>query len=199
MVGLGQAILFLRQFHFMSQSVDAANKAAMAADVSAQTASEAFTKLERPYLFVYGVTTIMHDPNHGSGFEPFVRFEIANHGKTPAIIESAAIGFSVDSISPHAPPYVEQEHELQTHPILGAGQVRKGFEERLPLGIGVIETGSSQMLLPDIEPHDQLFLQICIQYKGAFTEGHETSCCWRYDRMSGHFVQVGLSNQNFIR
>lgn len=202
-VGIIQAGLFLWQFRFMKDSVDAARDAAKAADASAQTAQESFTKLERPYLFVYGVTTIMQDSHRVGGLKPFVKYNIANHGKTPAIMESAAIGFSVNSTSPEAPLPIEREHQLATHPIFAAGEVREGIEELLPLGIGVITTGNDRMLIPDLisesGSEEELFLVIYVRYKGAFTQGHETQCCWRYDRASGHFNQLGLSDMNFLK
>jgi hypothetical protein len=183
----------------MKRSVDAANDAAEAANVSALTARESFTKLERPYLFVYGVTTIMQDRNRVGGFEPFIKFNVANHGKTPAIVDQAAIGFTVDPAAPHSPMKVEQEHLLLTHPIFGAGEVREEIEEKLQLGIEVIRTGSDQMLIPDIKQDEELFLVINIQYRGAFTEGHATTGCWRYDRASGHFTHLGVSHWNLMK
>lgn len=202
-VAIAQALLFVWQFHFMRRSVDAANDAAKAATTSAQTAKDSFTKLERPYLFVYGVTTIMQDPKRVGGLESFVRFNVANHGKTPAIIESVEIGFSVDPAAPHAPLHVEQEHQLLTHPILGAGEVRDGLEETLPLGVEVIQTGNDRLLIPDLRSElgseEELFFVIYVRYKGAFTEGHETQCCWRYDRTSGHFTQLRLGGLNFLK
>ncbi len=198
-VGIAQAALFLWQFHFMKRSVDAANDAAEAARVSAQTARDSFAKLERPYLFVYGVTTIMQDSKRVGGLEPFIKFNIANHGKTPAILDYAAVDLSVDSVAPHAPLEVEQEHVLLTHPIFGAGEVRKGIEKNFPLGIEVKHVGSDQMLLPDIKQDQELFLVIHVRYRGAFTEGHETTGCWRYDRVSGHFTQLGVRQWNSLK
>jgi hypothetical protein len=192
-VALAQAALFLWQFTYLRGSVEAANAAAKAADVSANTAREAFTKLERPYLFIDGVTTIMRDSSV-SGHEPCVRFRVANYGKTPAIIKHAAAAFSFDK--PDAALLLDEEHSLLTDPVFGPGEVRKAQEVKLPLGIGFIDGGNDNMLLPDIKDND-LFLVITIHYRGAFTEGHQTNCCWRYDRPSGHFTQLGMGALNY--
>ena len=38
---------------------------------------------------------------------------------------------------------------------------------------------------------ERLFFRIVVNYRGPFTEGHETSACWRYDRDQGFFVNAG--------
>lgn len=194
-VAIGQVVLFLRQFRYMEDSVVAARDAAKAADISAKTAQDSFSKLERPYLFVYGVTTIMWDERLG----PFVKFDVANHGKTPAIIEAAKIGISTSFNAPSAPLLVPHEHVLLTSPVLGSGDSVEGITEPFPLNIGAIRTGNDQMLVPDIGEDEELFLVVSIQYRGAFTNGHVTTACWRYDVPSCHFTQLGLSECNFLR
>jgi len=96
----------------MKNSLAISDAAAKAAQKSAQTAEDAFTKLERPYIFIFGAGKFEPDPD---GFEvkAFVRYRVANHGKTPAIIENVRATIDTSSTGfPICPLRVEEDHEL---------------------------------------------------------------------------------------
>jgi hypothetical protein len=191
----------------MQASIKAAERAAegamigaLAAQKSADTTEKAFSNLERPYVFAFGVGRLEADTERVGGFEPFVTISVANYGKTPAIIENVRVGFSISATHPEGPIRVDGTHDLLINPIMGAGERRDGLIEIFPTGIErtIVREGEVAYAIPAMDRTEDLFFRIIIEYRGAFTEGHECGSCWRYDKSTAHFVQHGHKDYNYV-
>ena len=132
----------IRQSRDMKASIAAAEKAAMgamigarAAQKSADVSEKAFSNLERPYIFAFGIQRLEADTEYAGGFEPFVTYNVANYGKTPAIIENVRAGFSISKSYPDGPTRVDETHSLLISPILEAGEKREKLLEMFPSGM----------------------------------------------------------------
>ncbi len=198
----------IRQSRDMKASIAAAEKAAMgamigarAAQKSADVSEKAFSNLERPYIFAFGIQRLEADTEYAGGFEPFVTYNVANYGKTPAIIENVRAGFSISKSYPDGPTRVDETHSLLISPILEAGEKREKLLEMFPSGMErtlLRDEDGSVYAIPAMESTEDLFFRIIIDYRGAFTEGHESSFCWRYDKSTAHFVQHGHQDYNYV-
>jgi hypothetical protein len=183
---------------------DAAKKSADAATRQAKATDDSFSKLERPYLFVSGVGTLDFDTELDVFF---LRYNIANYGKIPAIIEHASIGITIDNRGepPHA-PLIADLHPLFVSPIIEPGGVRT-LTEYLDRSIAVDSGGVSVDLdtgkttpTPQfvIGENFQIFFRTNITYRGPFTSGHETSSLHLH-MGGGTFAQRGGDEYNYTR
>ncbi len=210
-VGGVQAGLFLWQLDLIRRSLTDAKEASDAAKISADAATrqakateESFAKLERPYLFVSGVWILDFDTDFD---EFFLQYGIANHGKIPAIVERAWIGFTIDNGGnpPHA-PLIDDSHNLFVSPIIEPGGVRL-LKEYLDRSIAV-ESGDVSVDLssgkstptPRLAIGDdfQIFFRVTIAYRGPFTSGHETASLHLH-MGGGAFAQRGGNEYNYTR
>jgi hypothetical protein len=174
----------------MRESIAAANRSAAAAE-------RALTDLERPWIFVFGISRPIQD---GTDFR--VDYKVANFGKIPAIIEEARAGlvFSDASGDPQTPLFVSDDHSLTISPVLKPGDERD-LSDYFPLSetfdarFQVINAGTdSEDLMPvpvvDLEPNQSMFFRVLINYRGPASRGHETSANWLY-RDPWDFVRRG--------
>lgn len=187
-------IYFTRELSRVTRDLYAATKdAANAATKSAETASDAFTKLERPYMFVFGVTklgAIAYVDGAPIGTRK-LSYSVGNYGKMPAVIEDARAQFSVD-FEPESPLGVDDSHDLIQRPVFSAQETRS-----LPENVPDQVRFDGQR--PILEAGRDLFLWIVIEYRGPFTSGHETSACWRYDPQESVFVRFGDEEYNYTK
>jgi hypothetical protein len=96
-VGALQLALFIWQLRLIRASLDGAQIASDAAAVAAKAASrqahiaeETLAKIERPYLFVFNVSSVKvetWEDIEGDGSRLAVTYSVANYGKLPAIIQ----------------------------------------------------------------------------------------------------------------
>jgi len=167
-----------------------------AAQKSADTAEKAFTNLERPYIFIYGPSKFQVDPSDPDQWV-FAKYQVANHGKTPAIIENVRAGIETTETGfPNPPIRVDEDHELFRVAI-----IPPGYMYSLPQH----EAADVEFDLSGAFAHVQdlkgkeMFLWVVVNYRGAFTAGHETSACWRYDEGTDSLIQYGHGDYNYVR
>jgi hypothetical protein len=188
-----------------SASADAAREQAQASTRSANTSEETFRLLERPYLFAFGVKELRVNAQVVGGLEPFVTYDIANHGKTPAIVENIRAGFSTGEIHPETPLRVDEDHSLLISPIMAAGEIRRNLKDHLPDGIATRGLWVSNndtfypIRAPEIAKDWDLFYWIIVEYRGPFSQKHESSFCWRFHKGEKLFVQYGGEEYNYVR
>jgi hypothetical protein len=161
-----------------------------AAERSASVAERALADIERPYLFVFNVGRLtiqdFYDLEEDEvGYNLKVTYEVANHGKIPAIIESLRANLSVftDPLDPLAADF---DHPLVVAPVLAAGEKRADVP--VDIGWADMETDEYGNVVPNFGQHT-LFLRVVINYRGPFTRGHETSIALRYDERTHRFVE----------
>jgi hypothetical protein len=204
-VGLFQAGLFFVQLKLIRISLDDAKEvaeattdAAIAATKQAKIAEDSFEQLERPYIFVFGLTRLQADVN---GIDYFVAYNVANYGKLPAIIDSISVGFETsDNGEPGLPTHATEGHELVVSPVMPNGDRRNDIPEYLPTGMA---GDGINVLFPDIrnpeiaefapvfnivDNHD-MFFRVRIEYRSPVTENHVTDVFWLFDNASLRFVQ----------
>jgi len=179
-------------------AVAAATETKRQADLSEQS----FARLERPYVYIFGVHQIEVDRGSHFGSQPQVKYTVANFGKTPAQIRILAAGISAfkEPLDPLIQDYRDDRaHDLLNRPILAPGDVRKDISLPAPDSIHFVipdRPGVLQMKVGDVapilnDPQDQLFVWIRIQYRGPFGPGYMTNACWRYDGLTNRFVKWG--------
>lgn len=198
-VGFGQLLMFRRQLDAMKQGLNDAARTARAAVSQAEIAEKTFKNLERPYLFVSGVERLEIDPASVGGLEPFVRYNVANYGKIPAIIEEVYVGnCSSHTGGPHIAPLVDLKNPLMSHRIVAPGEVRSDIRELACTGVNFTYPSSSEVT-PELADGESYFVDVLIRYRGPFTEGHVTRACWRLSELDNRFDEFGHHDFNYVR
>jgi hypothetical protein len=175
-------------------AVEATREAKRQVDFAEQSSK----RLERPYIYIYGVHQIQTTP----GTSNWVKYSVANLGRTPAKIASFAAGMSIHPHKPLDPLIVDYRddpnHDLLVRPILPANEIRNALQLLPPAGIhfhapkshpGVMSI-SAQDLVPVMEADDQFFVWIRIWYRGPDGE-YVTNACWRFDKLTKRLVPWG--------
>jgi hypothetical protein len=194
------------QSGLMSRSVAAAANTAAASMRHAIAAESSLENIERPYIFVFGVSPI----RMGVTGEFFVEYSVANYGKMPAIIDGAFIGFVFsDTVEPPSAPLMEDSHTLLASPILQSGEKRENIIEYLPIGmitpdinVEVRDDSKPGFMTPifDVPKGSDVFFRATIEYHGPSSEGHETSALWLVNYPSpGQLAQRGGDKYNYTR
>jgi len=193
-----------RQIEFLRESSEAQSRdmqaSIAAAQKSADTAEKAFTNLERPYIFIYSPSKLQLDPEAiPFDDEPTVlaNYQVANYGKTPAIIENVRAGLEAnDTGFPEPPIRVDEDQELFRVAI-----IPPGYSYSLPQNAAYGIDFHVQGALAHVQDlkGKELFLYVIINYRGAFTAGHETSACWRYDEETDSLIQYGHDDYNYVK
>ena len=173
-----------KQIAVARDSADAAKEAADAA--RDQTLN--FAKLERPYLYVFGAKGVSIDLDQEDPFY-YLKYSVANYGKTPARVESASVGISV-ALLPNRPRAVVGWHDFLVSPLFITGERRDDPTASIPDEIEIVETAgeSGQYVTPALTGENEFFFWVIINYSGPFSKGHETSACWRWDDNSHRLV-----------
>jgi len=184
----------------------AAQEAAREAKRQADLAEKTFQTIQRPYVYVYGVTEMA--PFDAGKRLPYV---VANHGQTPAIIRHVFAGLSVGD-EPGSPCEVIEYHPLRVKPILDSKESRRCFDEGHDLhdsGARVVvfqsESGGITSIVPEIPAGKKLFFRVDIIYDGPGTHrptairSFRTSACWYYHPDINQFVLYGGGEYNYNR
>lgn len=148
------------------------SKVANAAEKSAQTAADAFTNLERPYVYIYGVSRFEKLRSRPMNEGPIVNYSVANWGKTPATIGRIKAGISTHSDGPLDPLVIDYRDELHTKllrsPILRANKERHNIGIIAPDGIDFAMPNDE--IEPVLKPGESAYVWVIIEYSGPFTE-----------------------------
>jgi hypothetical protein len=189
-----QLRLIRESLHDAKTAADAAHQAAEAGTRQARIAEESFAKLERPYVFIFGVRKFETERTR---LVPFVRYSVANYGKTPAIIMHAAAGISMGS-GPDLPLRVDDTHQLFTARVVATGyEYHPDVEAPDGIEFRIIGEAGREEVVPQLTGQDDIFVWIVITYRGPFTDHHETSACWRYDGLTNRLIQHGGGDYNY--
>jgi hypothetical protein len=221
LVGGAQLGLFYRQLTFIRQSLvdaktaaDAAKESADATKIQADVARDSLDKVQRPYIYIFGVGRPVADTHIGWG-TPHVRYSVANYGNTPARIDNINIGFFGSSVVGLAqrdtvPDLIDRDHSLIVSPVLPPQDLRKDLAAFLPeefigenLGATVIIDGRRNMEISIPEPliplNELLFFRVIVRYSGPFTRGYETSAVWFYDPSASLFSAWNDERYTYMR
>jgi hypothetical protein len=161
--------------------------ARMSAD-AAQAQTRNFTKLERPYIYVYNADGLFLDAECEDPYH-FLKYAVANYGKTPATIDGVFVGMTVGTM-PEPPQRRLGWHPLNVAPIMIPNETRVGLVEAIPDPIAIGEYADENtppIPVPDLADDQDFFFQVLIKYHGPFSTGHETSVCWRWYMPSQRF------------
>jgi hypothetical protein len=189
------------QGDLMKRSVATATTSAAASMRSAIATEKLLESGERPYIFVFGVRRLAVKAARTRSHEAFIEYSIANYGKTPAIIEDVRIRLSESRAFPEPTIRSDETHNLFVSPILASGERRDDLREILPPEIDRTmhwDGEGKAYVIPAMQAVNDLFFRVIIHYRGAFTEAHESSFCWRYDKSTAHFVQHGGNEYNYV-
>jgi hypothetical protein len=187
LVSAGQGYFLLR-----------ADRTARMTAEAAQAQTHNFTKLERPYIYVFNAKGLELESNREDPFY-FVKYQIANYGKTPATIDGVFVGISVGSL-PEPLHQVGAWHELHVSPIMTPDQTRMGLTVAVPETVAIGEYADEDtppIPVPDLADDQDFFFRVLIKYHGPFSRGHETSVCWRWDMVSLRLILYDNDEFNF--
>jgi len=175
----------------------AGEKQIAVAERQAKTAEDVFVKLERPYIFVFGAKGFEVDPSDPDQWV-FARYQVANYGKTPGTIENVRAELTTSEDGLNSPLRVEDDNELFLTTVIAPlfSHAPRQYEStdikfQCHEGHARPEPGSLEK--------KELFLRVIVNYRGAFTHGHETSACWRYSELTDSFVQYGRDDYNYVK
>jgi hypothetical protein len=180
-----------RQAAEMEKSLAIAKEAADAAQKSADVAEKTLTLGERPYVFAFNVSKFCISED----LIPAITYEVANFGKTPAIIER--VQAALENIESNLDTPIEVD-SLVSAPIFSGGEVRKGIKNETPSNMINFKT-IDNAIVPDLKRGEELFFRVIIRYRGPFTEGHESSFCWIYNTHTNHFEPYGHEDYNYTK
>jgi hypothetical protein len=179
---------------------DDLKRSVAAAERQAKVSEDAFTKLERPYVYIFEISPFMFDrkaPLSGSSLV-FIGYSVANYGKTPAIIKHASgILHSVDyrtATGPDFPLPFAYDHPLITSPIIATNEIRTNIRENVASSSVEFVLDEHNNPIPKATAYQDVFLWIIISYKGPFTDHHEISGCWRWDSADCRFIKHSEDN-----
>jgi hypothetical protein len=175
-----------------------ADRTARISAEAAQAQTHNFTKLERPYIFVFNPEGLDLESNREDPFH-FVKYQVANYGKTPATIDGVFVGICVGSL-PEEPHQVGPWHELHVSPIMTPDQKRIGLTVAVPETVAIGEYADEDTPptpAPDLADNEEFFVRVLIKYHGPFSRGHETSVCWRWDTASRRLILYDNDAFNF--
>lgn len=184
LIALYQVLMFRKQLAQMSGDSKVAEKAAIAASVSANTAQSALVNLERPYIFIKTSPTMA---THAAGIG--IGYVVANHGKIPAIISRIRATFSTTTNGiPIEPNAIEGIHELLDFPFLAPEEKRTTLSHAVGDAAGTVKNTEGT-----------LYLWIIIDYDGPFTKGHRTSVCRYLNEGTNRMVPYGGDEYNYTK
>jgi hypothetical protein len=180
-----------------ARATAAANTATGEAKRQADLAEESVKRLERPYIYIFGV----HRIETGEGDTNQVVYSVANFGRTPARITILAAGMSIDPKEPTDPILVDYQddpaHDLLVRPILPPSDIRTNIKILPPGGISFHKprlpdyfTTLHYSIAPVLKDSEQFFVWIRIQYSGPLGQ-YMTNACWRFTKRTLRLVPWG--------
>jgi hypothetical protein len=101
------------------KGVEAATKAALAAERSAEVAVTTLRDLERPYVFV---SDIWLTRVGGESVVPHITFDLTNHGRTPAVMRKLTARLRLVETADEQMQAVDETATLLISRVIGAGQ-----------------------------------------------------------------------------
>ena len=173
-VSAGQGFFLLR-----------ADKTARITAEAAQAQALNFSKLERPYLYVFNPKGLKLKEDVEDPFF-YVEYDVANYGKTPATIEAVFAGITVGTL-PGEIGSVRRWDSLLRLPIMVPDEKRTKLSLNVPETIVIGEYADENtppIPAPELNGDDMFYVRILIKYRGPFTSDHETSACWRWEGLS---------------
>jgi hypothetical protein len=179
----------IKQSGDMRKSLAIASKSANAAKSSADVARRAFTQIERPYVFVAGISGLLTSDEPGGRLQ--VSFGISNLGRTPAFISdlwaelfilSNPIPTSVSNLF-----FSNTVHKMGD--VLASG-------EKIDDIVCFMRTGATQKL-EDIRNRDTyLIFKAAGLYADIFGNQHHSNFHWLYDPDRDYFSSYAAGNCN---
>lgn len=177
-----------------------AGEQAAAALVQTKIAEDALMKVQRPYVFIYGVDHILANrPVDGKGGK--IPFIVANYGQTPAIIEWVDSDICVGPTPQDIVPFAHNPWEQ--NPLFKPAEVRD-LEHPFPAELdsesrNVFHDARGSTIQPLVPKGSHLFFRVKIGYRGPLTSDHDTEACWIFDENEASFVLYGDDGYNYTR
>ena len=168
--------------------------AAWAAATSAKIASDAITQLERPWLTIQLHPRFGGDPDEDGTIHTL--FDIANHGRMPAIIVRCVGEINAAKEHPGRPKMLDQSSG-----VVGPGEKLSERKVFCPFfwkydSLVSLSDGESYFL-PQKRAGAEVFLYLIITYRGLTDRTERTSSyCWRYDHDSYQWAEFGGGDYN---
>jgi hypothetical protein len=129
----GMLVLFTLALVAISLSQAIFLKGTLAATAVAADAARdqtLFAKLERPYLYIFNASGLKIDLDQEDPFY-YLKYSVANYGKTPARVESASIGINV-GVAPEQPDAAIGWHDFLVSPFFVTGERRDNPTKSIP-------------------------------------------------------------------
>jgi hypothetical protein len=179
----------LRQSRDTRESLAIASRSADAAKASADIARQAFTQLERPYVFVAGIGRLLQPTERGGNLH--VIFGIANLGRSPAFVSDLWAELFVLS-NPVAANVRVLGFSNTVHKL---GDVLAGGEKMEDIVCFMRPDATRQ--IEEIRNKDTyLILKVAVLYSDIFGAKHHSNFHWLYDPDRDYFSSYAAAGCN---
>jgi|HubBroStandDraft_4_1064222.scaffolds.fasta_scaffold26042_4 hypothetical protein len=168
----------------IERSAKASNVAADAAGQSARVAQDALLKLERPFLLP-SLQVFGFEARRDERSRTFIRFELSNFGRTPAIVTHRVVGWVHSDGPPELPPLRDEDRIPQM--VLPPNDRYAGEHTALAEITyrdipGVKSEYTDTVVLQPAYPDGRdIFFLYVFGYEDIFGNMHETARCWKYE------------------
>ncbi len=178
-------------------AADAAKHAAMAAVTQARVAEDTLTKIQRPYIYIFGVAKMAGIDTQS------LKYTVANYGQSSAIITRINVGFSEELIE--IPGRVDPDHDLVIDNVMPTnGKIVVG--EALPsqhidnsFEATFDRLTRATPLIPKVTQGNTLYFRVLITYSGPLPGSYETSATWEYVERNGIFIAVDNKKYSYMK
>jgi hypothetical protein len=177
-VGIGQGYIIFRTLRATEIAANAA-----------KVAAEAIPIMERPYIFIHGISCMIDNIEK----KMCIYYSVSNNGKMAARVQNVSVACGLEKYGKYPPLVIIADHDLLQVPILSADQERP----RIPHFVAPwsLETNAGTPVLID-----GLIFRVVVSYRGPFTKrgpfakDYETSYTCKYQRgfsgMRSGFVEI---------
>jgi len=163
---------------------------------SVRAAERALTEIERPWLFIFIEHGTEEDNDPGFVKSATIHFRMANYGKAPAIIISAAVGAGATLT-----PETSLRDDLSNEVIAPAGESR--FSHTFTSETGFFHDKDAcipqnTFLIPVKNEGASFFFCTDITYTGVSPDTcYKTACCWYWDEWGTGWLRYEQPGYNY--
>jgi len=165
---------------------------------AAKVAERALVDLERPYIFIWGISGVQ--ALRDDGYKPRIYYNVSNNGKLAARVDDVSIRFGGELNGQFPALAVQGDHELLQEPIFSSDENRKRLFHAVS-DSPLVTRGNPNTHFGEV-PHALAvgtIFGVVIKYRGPSGEHHETAQCWRSRTSPDGWVEIADSELTYMK